>query len=132
MVRTDLEIRWSQGRRAFVEDYVRKYPELLQNETPPLDLIVEEWQQRVKRDDRPEVLSYLKRFPRHAAELERVLKSKPTPNEAAAVLAPPNPSTDQSSNYTFIEPIGRGQSGEVWKARRADGQEVAIKVLHKA
>jgi hypothetical protein len=133
MVRTDLELRWSNGRRAFVEDYVRKYPELLKQGVMPLDLILEEWQQRIKRKDNPEKLSYLKRFPRHAAALERMLQAPPgTQEKMPALLATPDTTSDQSSNYTFIERIGRGQSGEVWRARRADGEEVAIKILHEA
>jgi hypothetical protein len=131
MIRTDMDIRWSQGRRVFVEDYVRKYPEL----TPsvlPIDLILEEWRQRSKRGDKPDKSTYLKRFPRHAVELDKqlIVETKP------AILAVPETSTlpeqDRSSNYMFLEPIGRGQTGEVWRARKLDGEELAIKVIHAA
>lgn len=136
MIRTDMDLRWSQGRRVFVEDYVRKYPELMQGTSAPLDLILEEWQQRSRRGDRPDKISYLKRFPRHTAELDRLLKT-PDAQGPPDLLAGPaeqgvRESTDSSSNYTFLERIGHGQSGEVWRARRADGVELAIKILFEA
>jgi hypothetical protein len=146
MVRTDLEMRWAQGKRSFVEDYVRKYPELLTGGQVPLDLILEEWQQRSKRKDQPDKVSFLKRFPRHAAELERRLRiteAEEKGSEGAEqrpdstffrLLAVPSPSegSDQRSNYTFLERIGRGQTGEVWHVRRSDGEEFAIKILNEA
>jgi hypothetical protein len=132
MVRTDMELRWSQGRRVFVEDYLRKFPELLTEGQAPLDLILEEWQQRCKRQDTPDKLNYAKRFPRHAVELERRLQTIQPPRPVSFEPISAAESTDSSSNYTFLERIGSGQSGEVWHARRADGHEVAIKMLHEA
>lgn len=131
MIRTDMDIRWSQGRRIFVEDYVRKHPEL----TPavmPIDLILEEWRQRSKRGDTPDKGTYLKRFPRHAVELGKLLIQESKP----AILSAPDPALDsqqdRSTNYIFLETIGRGQTGEVWRARKLDGQELAIKVIFAA
>ncbi|HMP16634.1 MAG TPA: serine/threonine-protein kinase [Gemmatales bacterium] len=130
-IRTDMDLRWSQGRRVFVEDYTRRYPEL-SPEQLPLDLILEEWQQRHRWGDKPDKGAYLKRFPRHAAALEKKLKEEDKPLLAAKATvetATASSSMDCSANYMFIEPIGRGQTAEVWRARRLDGQELAIKTL---
>jgi serine/threonine protein kinase len=126
LIRTDMDLRWSQGRRVFVEDYARKYPEL-SPQTLPVDLILEEWRQRHRRNDKPDKSAYLKRFPRHAAELTKLLKEDDSPLLTAKPAA--QSSTDACSNYMFIETIGRGQTAEVWRARRLDGQELAIKTL---
>lgn len=126
LIRTDMDLRWSQGRRVFVEDYARKYPEL-SPQSLPVDLILEEWRQRHRRGDKPDKSAYLKRFPRHAAELTKLLKEDDSPLLAAKPAV--QSSADACSNYMFIETIGRGQTAEVWRARRLDGQEFAIKTL---
>ncbi len=131
MIRTDMDLRWSQGRRVFVEDYVRKYPEL-SADVLPVDLILEEWRQRHKRRDHPDKNSYLKRFPRHATTLRQLLKQEEASPTLLNGQSSPQAATDCAANYNFLEAIGRGQTAEVWRARRIDGQEFAIKTLFAA
>ncbi len=131
LIRTDMDLRWSQGRRVFVEDYTRKYPELAP-QSLPVDLILEEWRQRHRRGDNPDKNAYLKRFPRHASELNKLLKQEEAPLLAGSKNIVASSALDSSSNYMFLETIGRGQTAEVWRARRLDGQELAIKTLFAA
>src|SRR5262245_3501333 len=64
LVKIDLEFRWRQPsqRGPRIEEYSRRFPELLQSRTGSIELIAEEYRARHRWGDRPGHAEYLTRF----------------------------------------------------------------------
>jgi serine/threonine protein kinase len=146
-IKIDLEAAWKSGRRAFLDEYLRKFPELGGPYDLPAHLVYEEFRIRTSHGDKPEPDSYLTRFPHIAETLRGLLASgdNATRRDRAPSEPTRSPSIDQSvaipkevspesmlpavGQYQLLELLGRGQFGEVWRAKAPGGVEVAVKVI---
>lgn len=137
LIKTDLEYRWKQGRITGLESYLERYSELNGVEGVSARLIYEEYRVRHLYGDRPQLDTYQVRFPKQYAELLRLVAEQPVQKTYVAIdqptptAAPPGPPSMKMSvgGYEFIQRLGVGGFGEVWKARSRGGIEVAIKVV---
>jgi serine/threonine protein kinase len=123
----DLGHRWSRGERPMVEEYLNRFPEFGSANNAPTALILEEHRCRVKAGDAIDLAEYELRFPAQFPTLRKKL----TPRLPKPEL--PKRGDDVvsvSQQYALVRELGRGQSGEVWLARKnPSGIEKAVKIL---
>src|SRR5262249_50704718 len=89
LIKTDLEIRCRRRLRPRLEDYGARFPELVADGEPPVELVYEEYWVRQRHGDRPELLSYRERFPRRFSELLRRTLGGPLHPGRAECSSPP-------------------------------------------
>lgn len=133
LIKVDLESRWRQPAwRKPLEEYLDEFPELQDEGDIPCDLIYEEFHVRrhagddVSRDD------YFRRFPRQAAELERLLaleEPKATTALFTAELAEEIDAGQQVGDFDLKVKLGKGAFGSVFLAYQNEMQRlVALKI----
>jgi hypothetical protein len=86
LIKSDLELRWRNGKVATLEDYLNRFPELLAQPSRWADLLYEEFRVRHAFGDKPPLAAYRQRFPEQFPELERLLTQG-----AGAAFAPKDP-----------------------------------------
>jgi len=145
-IKIDLEAAWKSGRRAFLDEYLRKFPELGSPYDLPAHLVYEEFRIRSTLGDKPEPDSYLTRFPHIAETLRGLFQTGSQTRQDKAHLETLTPAAVDRSvvipketnpesmltavgQYEMLELLGRGQFGEVWRAKAPGGVEVAVKVI---
>jgi len=133
LVKVDLLMRWRSGRCVYMEDYLKRYPELGDDSDKLVELLFEEYQVRRKHGDRPSLDGYSDRFPAQFDALEQKVLARPDladnrtpidPRETGALVP-------VFGGYRLIKRIGRGGYGEVWQAEAPGGVDVAIKVIFR-
>ena len=84
-LRDDQRRRWRAGDYKLVEDYLRKYPEILAHPEALLDFIYGEYCLREESGEAPQPEEYFERFPGFAARLRPLLElhQAMTPRAAA-------------------------------------------------
>jgi serine/threonine protein kinase len=146
LIKTDLEMRWRRGRGLRLEDYLGKFPELGSARALPSQLVYEEFRVRRLHDKTFDPAEYQERFPAQFPEVQRLMRADsagtpgatPGPSALSFGAGPSGSGTDLGSGlvplggYKFLERIGSGGFGEVWRAEAPGGIEVAIKVLFRA
>jgi hypothetical protein len=146
LIKIDLDAAWKHGRRALLDEYIQRFPELGGPFALPAHLVYEEYRIRVGHGDRPEPDAYISRFP-HLAETLRSLfgeSQHPTQREEPSVPptlrmvpntptppAMPDTTLPAVGEYQLLKLLGRGQFGEVWRAIAPGGVEVAIKIINQ-
>jgi serine/threonine-protein kinase len=88
VLRVDQRQRWQAGQRVPVEDYLQAHPAVEADSEAALDLIFSEFLLREQRGERPDVVEYVKRFPRHAPALRDQAELHQALQENAATAAP--------------------------------------------
>ncbi|HEX8916677.1 MAG TPA: serine/threonine-protein kinase, partial [Humisphaera sp.] len=111
----------------------------------PVDVLAEEFAERIRRGERPSVAEYARLYPEHADELRAALppivmmeRLKERNRSASysmglgpAVASPP---PERLGDFRIVREIGRGGMGIVYEARQESlgGRPVAVKVLARA
>jgi serine/threonine protein kinase len=153
LVKVDLENRWKRHQEVFLEDYCRRFPDLVNAATISPLLIYQEYCIRTRYADRPELESYQARFPNQYVEIQRLVQNQPPPSafipatrrpeQVAGTLKPHDGAPAQlaetvkrevlpvGGGYILVKRLGSGSFGEVWRAEAPGGVEVAVKIIHR-
>jgi serine/threonine protein kinase len=154
LIKADLEQRWQRHHEVYLEDYCRRFPDLVTSETVSPLLIYQEYCVRMRHGDRPELAAYQSRFPDQFADLQRLVRDQPPPSRfipetrvadpAVGTLKPAEQSPAKSvepikrealpvgGGYALVKRLGSGAFGEVWRAEAPGGVEVAVKIIHRS
>jgi serine/threonine protein kinase len=127
---------WRQGQPVAVETYLQRFPTLANDPDAILDLIYNEFSQRVLLGHNPQPDDYLARFPRLRERLERqfavhqAFLAELLPAEVAMPRpAPEGDDPESIGKYRVIVRLDSGGQGTVYRAVHPTlGLEVAIKV----
>lgn len=131
LVKVDLEYRWRHADRRLLEDYCREFPDLLVDELLPCDLIYEEFHIRRQAGEVVGVAEYAARFPRQAAELQRLLGEGPghSTSLGGVELVQEFEPGESIDDFDLLARLGRGAFAAVFLARQRSMQRlVALKV----
>jgi serine/threonine protein kinase len=155
LIHVELELRLKAGEAARVEEYLKRFPDLVEQRSVVVELLAAEHEQRGRREPALDVAEYLERFPPLASQLQsrlQAIASRPhrigpgsdraageTPSSVwpLTVVEPVGPGGDLASgagldlrHYELLDPVGRGGMGEVYRGRDpALGRDLAVKVL---
>jgi tetratricopeptide (TPR) repeat protein len=147
LVHIDLERCLQAGEAVLVEDYLSRYPQLAEQPTDFLDLLIAEYEFRRRRHPDLSLTEYRERFPVYAAQLEERLAEQGPPGSGrgpseelttpAKVVggdpeAGPAAAGTSGVRYRALHFHARGGLGEVWVARDEEFQrEVALKRIQE-
>ena len=106
------------------------------SERNPVELLAEEFLERYRRGENPELAAYIRQYPEHAdeirelfpvlLELEQALPDETDRSQAKVGTSHP----EQVGDYRIVREIGRGGMGIVYEAEQQSlGRSVALKVL---
>jgi serine/threonine protein kinase/tetratricopeptide (TPR) repeat protein len=100
-----------------------------------LDHLVEEFNERFRRGERPSIREYCERYPRLAEELRELLPAMAQVEQAkeefgeTTAVAPPPP-VRSLGDFHILREVGHGGMGVVYEAEQVSlGRRVALKVL---
>jgi hypothetical protein len=143
LIKTELELRWSRGRSATLDDYLARFPELGGAAGVSPQLVYEEYRARQRLGDRPPLAGYRDRFPAQFPQLERLVAADPVPTPTGSSgTVPAGPSLvplalktgavlDVGGGLRLGRRIGRGNVGEVWETELPGGFPAAVKVVYR-
>ncbi|HEV3005499.1 MAG TPA: serine/threonine-protein kinase, partial [Pirellulales bacterium] len=134
LVKVDLSRRWPHPElRRRVESYLEEFSELAPDGSVPCDLIFEEFFVRKRAGETVDRSEYLRRFPRQAEELGRLLKLDDASGHSTAQVRreqrrdlAPGQSLD---DFDLLTRVGQGAFATVYLARQRSMQRlVALKI----
>eukprot|EP00456_Euglypha_rotunda_P069869 TRINITY_DN616_c0_g3_i1.p1 TRINITY_DN616_c0_g3~~TRINITY_DN616_c0_g3_i1.p1 ORF type:complete len:689 (+),score=133.12 TRINITY_DN616_c0_g3_i1:10670-12736(+) len=132
LIKVDLEQRWQRGLRRVIEDYRSDINNLDQYITAPL--IFDEYHIRRQAEDEVSQADYFKRFPTHAAELQRLFGMDPAMRSTVVGNADASQKLtilpgDQIDDFDLLLRLGQGAFATVFLARQRSMQRlVAVKI----
>ena len=133
LIKADLELGWSSGRRRRkLDDYVAEFPELQRGQGVSAALIYEEYHVRVQCGDKVSPQDCFERFPHRAKELAELL-GVPTGELTTSLLHRGKVAEidvdDHIDDFDLLTLLGRGSFAKVFLARQRSLQRlVALKV----
>lgn len=135
LIKIDLECRWRSGRRALVEDYLARFPELGERGQFPRDLLHVEIRVRCDCGQDPTWEELVSRFPDRQRELRETWGRRDDTGPAAGKSRHGRPDHDEPApggrlgRYELREELGRGAFARVYLAWDPQlRRDVAIKV----
>ncbi|QEG39584.1 serine/threonine-protein kinase [Roseimaritima ulvae] len=134
LIKLDMSEAAANGSVPLIESYMEALPDLLCQESVPLDLVLEELQLRRELGESPRREEYSERFPQLSSALLRL----PLQNETIAPLnqgaAPEKlPAGAQLDDFTIIRQLGSGAFAQVYLAHQESMQRlVALKVSQRS
>jgi WD40 repeat protein/serine/threonine protein kinase len=132
LVHAELELRLRAGEPARVEEYLRRFPELGEDEAIARDLVVSELALRRAHEPGVAFDEYLARFPQHAQDLAGAWAVDPASraDRSRANGAPLPPVAARLGKFEVGEIVGQGAFGVVYRAWDTESRRhVAIKML---
>jgi hypothetical protein len=136
LIRIDLEQHWLRGEPRWLEDYLRRFPQLLEASASVRTLAFEEFRLRRRAGQAPTADEYQERFgidPGRGIRDDRfdLMPGPRTPSPRtdrfAQVMAALPHVGDQFLDYRLLAELGAGSFGRAFLAERA-GRRVALKV----
>jgi serine/threonine-protein kinase len=133
LARSDQSHRWRRGAGVPVEDYFARLPEVRTDTEEAVVLICGEVQLRRELGHKPNLDEYQRRFPDFADHLAIQFEVDDFLASADHHVHRDDTGQIELPGYDFLEKIGSGASGVVYRARQqALGRLVAIKVMSLA
>jgi serine/threonine protein kinase len=131
LLKADMEARQQRGLAFRLEDYLDRLPELRDKESPPIDLIYEEFHLRRSGGESVELTEYKERFPQQFQALRRLLGNGDTTSVSHAgrhslkeVVA-----GQSLSDLDLLVELGKGAFAKVFSAYQATMHRVvAVKI----
>src|SRR5438128_141361 len=77
LIKSDLEIQWRRGKTVTVEDYLKRFPELVAWPARWPALLLEEYRVRQTLGDKPSLADYQLRFPDQFRALQQLIDQSP-------------------------------------------------------
>ncbi|MGZ3356521.1 MAG: hypothetical protein ACXVBO_16900, partial [Isosphaeraceae bacterium] len=135
MVKRDLSQQWEQGRQVNVEAYLEALPELGTPETISIDLILAEYEARVRSGAMADAAQFEARFPNQAKVLRQLIDQQAQGSASGSVLGqigkmiakpqpPPPPVLSHGKTpiklprrfgrYRILRRLGQGAMGAVY------------------
>lgn len=112
-LRTEQQQRWQEGDRVSIDDYLRRYPELVKDHDALCNLILGEMTLR-ERDGETVVLDqYLRRYPQCSSLLVQRYRSELATMLPGEVPAGEMPVGDDTSTQPFLETIQLDVAGQI-------------------
>ncbi|MGB2612891.1 MAG: serine/threonine-protein kinase [Isosphaeraceae bacterium] len=152
MVKRDLSQQWEQGRQVNVEAYLEALPELGTPETISIDLILAEYEARVRSGAMADAAQFEARFPNQAKVLRQLIDQQAQGSASGSVLGqigkmiakpqpPPPPVLSHGKTpiklprrfgrYRILKRLGQGAMGAVYLVHDTElHRRVALKVPH--
>ncbi|MFO0870420.1 MAG: serine/threonine-protein kinase [Pirellulales bacterium] len=132
LIKADLEQRAQSGQYRPLDDYVREFPELLNDGEPPVALIYEDLQIRQAAGEVVHVEPCLARYPRSAGQLWELLKLGHRPTATSLRQSRVHEqfaAGQQLDDFDLVALVGRGAFASVFLARQRSMQRlVALKI----
>ncbi len=131
LIKVDIEYRLRNRCGKSLEAYFEEFPQLLDGDQPPCDLIFEEFQLQKLIGIQPDLDDYCRRFPTVAATLRRLVQCA---GSASTSLAHHLPTRDfsvgeQIDEFVLLNQVGSGSFARVFLARQTSMQRmVALKI----
>jgi serine/threonine protein kinase len=138
LVAADLDVQWGRGRRATLEEYLKRYPELAAD-AELAQVLYAEYRTRKRHGDPPRLKHFQERFPALYPRFKRLLGDDAPSSHDTSLTdrgAGPARSTPRAGGdvlpgggYRLVERLGSGSFGQVWRAEAPGGRDVAVKII---
>ncbi len=131
LIKVDIEYRLRKQCEKSLESYFLEFPQLLDGDQPPCDLIFEEFQLRKQIGLQPDLDDYCARFPTLAGTLRRLVQCAGIPSSSLAHQLPPRDFRvgEQIDEFVLLNQVGSGSFARVFLARQTSMQRmVALKI----